>query len=191
MRDAIYSSMPDRGDPRDDNKKKPLRRRRYRRADDLPQPAPAPTIAGAALQCTGSRPACVHPRRVSSGTRAPDRQIWRVTDSRTVRKSDILNYWISEYGPLSPISRERFLRRQEVRRLTRYPDDLVKRAIRFSNLLADALNFAALLNNPLGELPAEPRKTDARAPTQRRDRHRDDRLMHQKIGPIQNYEDDF
>ena len=113
-----------------------------------------------------------------------------MADWLSVRKSQILDYWISQYGPLSPISRERFLRRQEVKRLIRYPDDLVKRAIRYSSLLADALNFAAVLNNPLGELPPEPRQTDAPAPAAHH-RHRDDRAMHQKIGPIQNYEDDF
>jgi hypothetical protein len=107
-----------------------------------------------------------------------------------VRKAQILDYWISLYGPLSPPSRERFLRRQEVRRLTRYPDDLVKRAIRYSNLLADALNFAAILNNPLAELPAEPRSTDAPAPVLHH-RPRDDRDLHKTIGPTQNYDDDF
>jgi hypothetical protein len=107
-----------------------------------------------------------------------------------VRNSQILDYWISQYGPLSAASRQRFLRRQEVSRLTRYPDDLVKRAIRYSNLLADVLNFTAILNNPLGQLPPEPRSTDAPAPA-REDTRRDDRALHHKIGPIQNYEDDF
>jgi hypothetical protein len=107
-----------------------------------------------------------------------------------VRKSEILDYWISQYGQLSPLSRERFLRRQEVRRLTRYPDELVKRSIRCSSLLADALNFAAILNNPSAALPPEPRKTDAPPPAQRQ-QHRDDRVLHQTIGPTQNYEDTF
>ena len=106
-----------------------------------------------------------------------------------MRKSQILDYWISQYGPLSAASRQRFLRRQEVRRLTRYPDDLVKSAIRYSNMLADA-RYAAVLNNPLGQLPPEPRSTDAPAPALERTR-RDDRALHHKIGPIQNYEDDF
>jgi hypothetical protein len=107
-----------------------------------------------------------------------------------VRKAQILDYWVSVYGPLSAASRDRFLRRQEVRRLTRYPDDLVKRAIRYSNLLSDALNFAAILNSPLGELPPEPRVTDAPAPALQH-RRRDDSPLHKKIGPTQNYGDDF
>ena len=65
-----------------------------------------------------------------------------------MRKSQILDYWISQYGPLSAASRLRFLRRQEVRRLTRYPDDLVKRAIRYSNLLADARQLRRDLEQP-------------------------------------------
>jgi hypothetical protein len=107
-----------------------------------------------------------------------------------VQKSQILSYWTTVYGPLSPPSRERFLRRQEVQRLTRYPDDVVERAIRYSNLLADALNFAAILNNPPAELPPEPRATDAPAPVLDRPR-RDDRDLHKQIGPVQNYADDF
>jgi hypothetical protein len=107
-----------------------------------------------------------------------------------MRKSEILDYWISLYGPLSAASRQRFLRRQEVRRLTRYPDDLVKRAIRYSSLLTDALNFAAVLNNPLGQLPPEPRSTDAPPPVLPHGR-RDDRALHHTLGPLQDYEDDF
>jgi hypothetical protein len=107
-----------------------------------------------------------------------------------VRKAQILDYWVSVYGPLSAASRDRFLRRQEVRRLTRYPDDVVERAIRYSNLLADALNFANILTNPLGVLPPEPRTTDSPAPALRHRRH-DDRQLHQKIGPTQNYGADF
>jgi hypothetical protein len=103
---------------------------------------------------------------------------------------EILDYWTRIYGPLSSGSRERFLRRQEVRRLTRYPGDLVKRAIRYSNLLSDAVNFAAIFNNPLGELPPEPRATDAPPPAPQH-RPRDDRALHSRIGPTQNYEDDF
>jgi hypothetical protein len=80
--------------------------------------------------------------------------------------------------------------RQEVRRLPRCPDDVVKRAIRYSNLLADALNFAAILNNPLGRLPPESRSTDAPPPVLPHGR-RDDRALHHTIGPTQNYEDDF
>ena len=56
-------------------------------------------------------------------------------DTLVMRRSEILRYWMSQYGPLSKPSRERFLRRSEVARLTRYPDDLVKRAIRYSNLM--------------------------------------------------------
>jgi hypothetical protein len=107
-----------------------------------------------------------------------------------VRKAQILAYWISVHGQLSRPSRERFLRRQEVQRLTRYPNDLVRRAIRYSNLLADAVNFAAILNNPLGELPPEPRSTDAPPPAARR-LPNDDRGLHKKIGATQNYDDDF
>jgi hypothetical protein len=107
-----------------------------------------------------------------------------------VRKGQILDYWVSVHGPLSAASRDRFRRRQEVRRLTRYPDDVVKRAIRYSNLLADALNFAAILTNPLGVLPPEPRATDAPAPAARH-RRPDDRPLHQRIGPTQNYGADF
>jgi hypothetical protein len=107
-----------------------------------------------------------------------------------MRKSEILDYWVSQYGPLSRTSRERFLRRQEVRRLTRYPDDLVQKAIRYSNLLADALSFAAVLSSPLRDVPPEPRRSDAPPPA-KRPRHSDDRALHEKIGPVQNYEDDF
>ena len=46
--------------------------------------------------------------------------------------------------------RERFLRRQEVKRLTRYPDDLVKRAVRYSSKLADALELRRNTEQPLG-----------------------------------------
>jgi hypothetical protein len=77
-----------------------------------------------------------------------------------------------------------------VRRLTRYPDEVVERALRCSSLLADALNFAAILNNPLADVPPEPRSTDAPAPVLQ-GRPRDDRALHKQIGPTQNYEDDF
>src|SRR5689334_14509696 len=107
-----------------------------------------------------------------------------------MRKSEILDYWVGQYGPLSRPSRERFLRRQEVRRLTRYPDDLVKKAIRYSNLLADALSFAAILSNPPHEAPPDPRSTDAPPPVKRRP-YPNDRALHENIGPVQNYEDDF
>ena len=107
-----------------------------------------------------------------------------------MRKKEILDYWVGQYGGLSPASRERFLRLQEVRRLSAYPDDLVKRAIRSSNLLADAVNLAAILNNPLKDLPPEPRFTDSPAPAAPRHRPDDSALLH-KMGPTQLYEDDF
>ena len=41
---------------------------------------------------------------------------------------------MSRYGPLSPASQKRFLQRQETGRLARYPDDVVRKAINWSNL---------------------------------------------------------
>jgi hypothetical protein len=50
-----------------------------------------------------------------------------------MRKSQILECWMSRYGQLSDASRERFLRRREVARLTRYPDAVVRAAIGWSS----------------------------------------------------------
>jgi len=123
-----------------------------------------------------------------------------------MRKSQILEYWMSRYGQLSGASRERFLRRQEVARLTRYPDAVVRAAIGWSNLLADALSFAhsAYEGDPK-PLPPEPSVPSARHEEKRRSptsrpwqaereagaRRPVDTDLARKIGPVQRYEDDF
>jgi hypothetical protein len=121
-----------------------------------------------------------------------------------VRKADILGYWMSRYGELSAASRERFLRRQEVARLTRYPDAVVRAAINWSNLLADALSFAHSAYEgeprPLPPDPAEPSPPASRKPSRaerpRRERGAATRRpvdadLAKRIGPVQSYEDTF
>jgi hypothetical protein len=123
-----------------------------------------------------------------------------------VRKAEILGYWISRYGDLSPASRERFLRRQEVARLTRYPDAVVRTAINWSNLLADALRFAHSAyegeTRPLPPEPSEhsPPTTEPRSSPVDRPRRAErgattrrpvDADLAKKIGPVQSYEDGF
>jgi hypothetical protein len=123
-----------------------------------------------------------------------------------MRKANILEYWMSRYGDLSALSRERFLRRQEVGRLARYPDPVVRAAINWSNLLADALSFAHSAYEgeprPLPPEPADPSRlpvekqptTIGRTRRARRDggkRRRVDADLAKKIGPVQSYEDTF
>jgi hypothetical protein len=59
-----------------------------------------------------------------------------------MRRRQILQYWMRRCGALSLASQERFLQRQGTARLTRYPDEIVRKGIGWSNLLADALRFA-------------------------------------------------
>jgi hypothetical protein len=105
---------------------------------------------------------------------------------------------MSRYGRLSRASQQRFLRRQETGRLARYPDDIVRKAISWSNLLADVLSFAhsayegdakPLLPEPRAPSDRSSRKRIAAAP-RRRDPDRERRLAGM-IGPVQNYEDTF
>jgi hypothetical protein len=115
-----------------------------------------------------------------------------------MRKRQILQYWMERYGPLSLASQERFLRRQETARLTRYPDDIVRQAIAWSNLLNDALSFAhSAYEGEAQSLPPDPQtrmrpshtRKVAEAP------RRPDPELHRRlagvIGPVQNYEHSF
>jgi hypothetical protein len=105
---------------------------------------------------------------------------------------------MQRYGKLSPASQKRFLGRSETARLTRYPDDIIRKAINWSNLLADALSFAhsayegeAQPVPPEPEAPSQPGHAERLAePRPKRNPDLDRRLAH-TIGPIQNYEDDF
>jgi hypothetical protein len=121
-----------------------------------------------------------------------------------MRKAQILQYWMSRYGNLSDMARERFVRRQEVARLTRYPDDVVHAAIRWSNLLADALSFANSAYEgeprPLPPEPGEPSPPVTARPSRAHSRRVEhgaakrypvDANLAKKIGPIQSYEDTF
>jgi hypothetical protein len=115
-----------------------------------------------------------------------------------MRRRQILQYWMSEYGRLSAPSQERFLRRQATVRLARYPDHIVRQAISWSNLLDDALSFAHSAYEGEGQAlppephtPPRPRRTKQVAQAQpRRDMDMELRLA-RRIGPVQNYEDDF
>lgn len=105
---------------------------------------------------------------------------------------------MSRYGPLPPASQKRFLRRQDTRRLARYPDGVVRKAINWSNLLADALSFAhSAYESDAQSLPPEPRSPSRPGRTERvaeAPRERDpelDRRLAGAIGPVQNYEDTF
>jgi hypothetical protein len=104
---------------------------------------------------------------------------------------------MSRYGPLSSASQQRFLRRQETGRLARYPDDVVRKAISWSSLLADALSFAhSAYEGDAKSLPPDPWAPSGRGSGERiaeargRDPDRDRRLAGM-IGPVQNYEDIF
>ena len=105
---------------------------------------------------------------------------------------------MSKYGRLSAASQERFLRRQATARLARYPDDIIRRAITWSNFLDDALSFAHSAYEGEGQslppephTPSRPGRTGHPAEAQPgRDLDRERRLA-RAIGPVQNYEDDF
>jgi hypothetical protein len=109
-------------------------------------------------------------------------------------KSQILRLWMKRYGDLSAGSRDRFLRRGEVARLARYPNDVVRRAIAWSNMLGDALAFAAsAYQGEPSELPAEPKMADTAqppAPPPRLSRDVNAELR-RRLGPTQHYDDDF
>lgn len=115
-----------------------------------------------------------------------------------MRRRQILHYWMSRYGPLSPASQKRFLQRQETGRLARYPDDVVRKAINWSNLLTDALSFAhCAYEGEARPLPPEPQPPSLPGRVERvaeASRRRDpdvDRRLAATIGPVQNYEDSF
>jgi hypothetical protein len=121
----------------------------------------------------------------------------RATTVAPMTKLEILRYWMSRYGNLSQRSRHRFVRRSEVARLARYPDAIVRTAINWSNLLADALSFAhSAYEGEQQPLPPEPttplalKRPMAMAPRRRRDPARD-RELSRRIGPVQQYEDSF
>jgi hypothetical protein len=115
-----------------------------------------------------------------------------------MRRREILQHWMRRYGWLSAPSQERFLRRKATVRLARYPDHIVRQAIGWSNLLDDALSFAHSAYEGEGRsLPPEPhtpprpgRTTQVAEAQPRRDMNLERRLAH-RIGPVQNYEDDF
>jgi hypothetical protein len=105
---------------------------------------------------------------------------------------------MARYGRLSPASQERFLGRQETARLARYPDEIIRKAIHWSNLLADALSFAhSAYEGEPQPLPPEPQAPSRPVRTRRvreAPRKRDtelDRRLAGKIGPVQNYGDTF
>ena len=118
----------------------------------------------------------------------------RIKDIEAVMtKSQILRYWVSRYGELSPASRDRFLKRKEVARLTRYPDAIVKRAIGFSSLLSDALSFAhAAYEGEARPLPAEPARSDSVALPAPRPLPRDVNAdFRRRLGRTQHYGDEY
>jgi hypothetical protein len=105
---------------------------------------------------------------------------------------------MARYGRLSPASRERFLRRQEAARLARYPDDIIRKAISWSNLLPDALSFAhsafegeAQPWPPEPQAPSRPVRTPRVSGAPRKRDAEVDRRLAAKIGPVQSYEDVF
>jgi hypothetical protein len=115
-----------------------------------------------------------------------------------MRRRQILQYWMSKYGRLSKASQQRFLRRQATARLAVYPDDLIRKAISWSNLLDDALSFAhSAFEGEQKPLPPEPRAPSRSGRTRRvaeRGPSRDldqERRLARAIGPVQNYEDEF
>ena len=99
--------------------------------------------------------------------------------------------WVKRYGELSPASRDRFLKRREVARLARYPDDVVRRAIAFSNLLADALAFAhSAYEGEPRELPAEPILSGSSPVPAPRPLPADVNAdLRRRLGPTQRYDD--
>lgn len=101
-------------------------------------------------------------------------------------------------GPLSPASQDRFLARQETGRLARYPDDIIRKALNWSNLLADALSFAhSAYEGEAQPMPPEPRSPSQPGPAERvaeaqpRRNPELERRLTRTIGPVQNYEDSF
>jgi hypothetical protein len=115
-----------------------------------------------------------------------------------MRRRQILQYWMRRYGSLSLASQERFLQRQETARLTRYPDEIVRKAIGWSNLLADALSFAhSAYEGEAQAVPPEPQTPSRpvhahRVAEARRHQNPDlDRRLAGTIGPVQNYDDSF
>ena len=106
-------------------------------------------------------------------------------------RRQILAYWMQRHGDLSPASRDRFLKRSEVARLTRYPDDVIRRAIGFSNLLGDALAFAhSAYEGEPRELPAEPSRSDSAPPVATRPLPRElSAELRRRLGPTQRYDD--
>lgn len=117
---------------------------------------------------------------------------------RRMRRRELLRYWMTRYGHLSRASQERFLRRQETARLARYPDDIIRRAVNWSSLLADALSFAhSLYESEQRPLPPEPRtpsppvRTRKVAVRQPKPDLEVDRRLAAEIGPVQNYDDSF
>jgi hypothetical protein len=115
-----------------------------------------------------------------------------------MRRRQVLEFWMSRYGLLSPASQERFLRRQETTRLARYPDDIIRKAIRWSNLLSDALSFAhsayegdARAWPPEPQAPSRPVRTSTVSEALRQRDPGLDRRLAAKIGPVQRYEDNF
>jgi hypothetical protein len=115
-----------------------------------------------------------------------------------MQRRQILQYWMERYGPLSRAPQERFLRRQETARLTRYPDEIVRKAIGWSNLLADVLSFAhsafegeAQSRPPEPQTPSRPGHSRTAAEAPRRPDPEFDRRLAGAIGPVQNYEDTF
>jgi hypothetical protein len=105
---------------------------------------------------------------------------------------------MARYGRLSPASRERFLRRQETARLARYPDDIIRKAISWSNLLSDALSFAHSAYEgdvqawpPETQVPSWPVRTPRVSGGPRKRDPELHRRLAAKIGPVQNYEDSF
>jgi hypothetical protein len=101
------------------------------------------------------------------------------------------------YGLLSPASQDRFLARQETGRLVRYPDDITRKAINWSNLLADALSFAhSAYEGDVQPQPSEPSRSqpgtaERVAEAQPRRNPELERRLARTIGPVQNYEDSF
>jgi hypothetical protein len=109
-------------------------------------------------------------------------------------KRKVLALWMKRYGDLSAASRDRFLKRTEVGRLARYPDEVVRRAIGFSNLLGDALAFASsAYEGEARELPPpEPHLSDASPPQAPRPLRSDvNATLRRRLGPTQRYDVDF
>jgi hypothetical protein len=115
-----------------------------------------------------------------------------------MQRRQVLQYWMNRYGSLSAASRQRFLQRQETIRLARYPDDIIRRSIHWSSLLADALSFAhsayegvAQPLPPEPHVPTRPGRTNRVAEAPRRRDAQGERRIASTIGPVQNYDDSF